>query len=373
MKRLAPTAMLLLAVIGISPALGQSEEGASAAKPSVDFQPAVVKALDTVIVPDYEALATRADEEVQAFEVLCEGADTDHLTAARNSFRDLVAAWSRVEMYRFGPVRDENRYERLFFWPDPRGRGLKQVQAILAGEDPDATDITMLRDKSVAVQGLFALEYVLFGAGSDALGGGSAGTYRCRYGQAVAGAIAETARQVSDEWASETGYPAVMRDAGTGNPVYRSHGEVVQELLKSARDQLQLDQQLKLAASIGKTPDEAKPKLAPFWQSNLTIPSIRANLDAVGALMGPDGIGAILPGDTNWQSGSLAFALKNADKALGTVEDTGEPWETLVTEPENRKLLTYSLIPLGDAVELMEHGYPDAFGLVAGFNSLDGD
>jgi predicted lipoprotein len=68
---------------------------------------------------------------------------------------------------RFGPVTEENRLERILFWPDRKGIGLKQVQAAIAGEDATAADPQTLPGKSVAMQGLGALEFVLFGTGSD--------------------------------------------------------------------------------------------------------------------------------------------------------------------------------------------------------------
>ncbi len=68
-----------------------------------------------------------------------------------------------------GPAREDNRFERLFFWPDRRGRGLRQVQGILAEEDETATDPATLYQKSVAVQGLLALDFVLSGEGNETL------------------------------------------------------------------------------------------------------------------------------------------------------------------------------------------------------------
>lgn len=371
MKILAPLVALLAAALA-TPAVGADDE-AMVEGPAIAFRPAVVRAVDDVIVPAYRTLADHAETEDEAMAALCANPDAPHLAAARDGFRDLVLAWSGVEMFRFGPARDENRYERLFFWPDPRGRGLRQVQGILAKEDPTATDLSSLLDKSVAVQGLFALEFVLFGTGSEALAAGTPDTYACRYGETIAAAIARTTLAISDDWASETGYAALMRDAGPDNPVYRSHGEVTQELIKSCREQVQLDQQLKLAFTVGATPDKAKPKLAPFWRSNLTVPSIRANLAAVVALCGADGIGSVLPEGKTWQAGSLAFEMRSADTALAALVESGAPWEATVTDPHVHDTLRYAQIPLGGAVELLEQGYPAAFGLITGFNSLDGD
>jgi uncharacterized protein len=350
------------------------EEGA-ADIPRVAFKPVVDRAVEDVILPSYRALAERSATEATLASDLCWQADAERLAAARVGFADLVLAWSKVELIRFGPARDENRYERLFFWPDPRGRGLQQVQEILASEDPTATSVETLRDKSVAVQGLFALEFVLFGTGSDALIDTSspARLYRCRYGAAIAGAIAKTTEEIVADWTKPDGYAALMRDAGPDNPIYRSHGEAVQELIKSAREQLQLARDLKIAHAIEATPEAANPKRSPFWRADLTIPSIRANIEAVLVLAGPAGIGAALPKEKMWIADELAFELGEADEVLARVDERGDRWEGLVADVNNHQDLTYSLIPLADAIALLEGGYPDALGLITGFNSLDGD
>jgi predicted lipoprotein len=371
--RFAAVFALLVAAAG-APA-GAQEGAPPAEPPRIAFRPVVERAVDAVILPGYRELSEQAAAEATLTSDLCWQADVERLGAARAGFRELVLAWSRVELVRFGPARDKNRYERLFFWPDPRGRGLQQIQEIIASDDPTATDVDTLREKSVAVQGLFALEFVLYGTGSDMLADPDdpARSFRCRFGAAIAGAIEKTAEEIDADWTKPDGYAALMRDAGPDNPVYRSHGEAVQELIKSAREQLQLSRDLKLAHAIEDAPGKAQPKRAPFWRSDLTIPSIRANLKAVLALVGPEGIGAALPRDEPWVAAQLAFELGEVDKTLGRVEARAQRWETLVKDAESHADLTYTLIPLADAIALLEGGYPDALGLITGFNSLDGD
>jgi predicted lipoprotein len=369
--RLAAAAMALAAAI--LPAA--AEEGDPVPPPRIAFRPAVERAIDTVILPAYERLGERAAEEAKLIDAFCAEADEAHLAAARDGFRDLVTAWSGVEMFRFGPAREANRYERLFFWPDPRGRGLRQVQDVIAAADATATDIETLQQKSVAVQGLLALEYVLFGTGSETLvaTGDPAGAFRCAYGAAVAAAIAGTAGEILADWTKPDGYAALMREAGAEDPVYRSHGEVVQELLKAAREQLQLVRDNKLSQAIGETPEQAQPKRSPFWRSDMVIPAIAADLDAVVALAGPDAIGTVLPADKAWVAGQVAFELGRVDEVLGRLDATGTPWESLPMEADAHVDLLYTLIPLGDVLAVLETDYPAALGLITGFNSLDGD
>jgi predicted lipoprotein len=371
----ARLAAVIALLVTAAAAPARSQEATPAEAPRIAFKPVVERAVDAVILPGYRALADRAAAEATRVDDLCWQADVERLDAARAGFAELVLAWSKVELIRFGPARDENRYERLFFWPDPRGRGLQQIQEILAAEDPTATGVETLRAKSVAVQGLFALEFILYGTGSEALiePANPARSFRCRFGAAIAGTIAATAGEILAGWTGPEGFAALMNSAGPDNPVYRSHGEAVQDLIKAAREQLQLSRDLKLAHAIEDAPGKAQPKRAPFWRSDLTLASIRANIEAVLALVGPDGIGAALPRDEPWIANEIAFELREVEKTLARVEERGERWETLVKQAESHADLSYALIPLASAIELLEGGYPDSLGLITGFNSLDGD
>src|SRR5690606_25449867 len=104
-------------------------------------------------------------------EALCRDPSQDNLDAARAGFAALVGAWSQAEIIQFGPITEDNRSERILFWPDRKSIGLKQVQAAIADHDESATDPDRISGKSVAMQGLGALDFILFGTGSDDLAG----------------------------------------------------------------------------------------------------------------------------------------------------------------------------------------------------------
>ena len=59
-----------------------------------------------------------------------------------------------------GHLIEDNRFERVLFFPDRKSTGLKQVQAALAKPEDSVTTMETLKDKSVAMQGLGALEFV---------------------------------------------------------------------------------------------------------------------------------------------------------------------------------------------------------------------
>jgi predicted lipoprotein len=158
----------------------------------------ITQAVEDAIRPGFAAFAEAARDMRMAMGGLCDEPSAVGLDDARARFKDVVIAWSRIENYRFGPLMKDNRSDRILFWPDRKGIALKQVQAILATKDASATDVATLKGKSVAVQGLGALEFVLFGTGAETLATPE-GDFRCDYGTAIAGAVSEVAAEMSVE------------------------------------------------------------------------------------------------------------------------------------------------------------------------------
>ncbi|MEM6666193.1 MAG: imelysin family protein [Pseudomonadota bacterium] len=111
-------------------------EGRAADAPR--FKSAVENALDRVIIPNYATFMGAPEAMERPVRGLCEAPSLSALDNARAAFAKTVLTWSRVEMFRFGPAHENNRFEKLFYWPDRKGRGLRQVQAILAEQNETA-------------------------------------------------------------------------------------------------------------------------------------------------------------------------------------------------------------------------------------------
>lgn len=54
--------------------------------------------------------------------------------AAKAAFADTVSSWSTIEIVRVGPVIEHNRFERVLYYPDKKGLGLKTGAALPCGE-----------------------------------------------------------------------------------------------------------------------------------------------------------------------------------------------------------------------------------------------
>jgi len=301
---------------------------------------------------------------------LCDAPGEAALETARVEFSGLVEAWSAIALVRFGPVAEANRFERMWFFPDRRGLALKQVQALLAASDPAAIEEADFVGKSVAVQGLPALEYALHGDGAETLTDGRGG-YRCRFAAAVAANIAAIAKDLAMAWGPDGAYPALLRKAGPANPAFRSHEEAVRALIGAMTGELQLARTIKLLPVLGETADKAKPKSAAFWRSGQALASVRANVEAVFALYQAGGFSEALGPDAHWVDGAIRFELGNAIGALEKLAET--PVADAVAGDDTRALIGFAAIALHAAQEDLLTHYAEGAGLTLGFNSLDGD
>ncbi len=319
--------------------------------------------------PGYRALLTHARGSESRMQMLCASPDANHLRAARAAFGDLVAAWSRIEMVRFGPVIEDNRLERILFWPDRRGIGLRQVQALLAEKDESATSAESLHAKSVAVQGLVAFEYVLFGTDSDDLAKNPA-SFRCRYGRAIAGNIANIAERLDEEWSAADGIAARFTRPGPENPLFRTDQEALSEIVGVLAHGFETIRDTRLRPMMGDDAEHARPKSALFWRSGQTMPSIGANFAGLQQLFEGSRIGAVLAGDEDAVVNSIQFEFRNVDRMLPTIPPQVE---TAVSEKKERSKLDYVYLLTRSLQGLIGRELSAALGLSVGFSSSDGD
>lgn len=326
--------------------------------------------LEDQVIPDNEAFSAAAKKQQDAVKALCASPDASTLEAARESFRNLALAWSRIEWLSFGPAREANRRETLFFWPDSRGRGLRQVEELAAVTDATQFESSAFAGKSVAVKGLPALEYVLFGQGAEGLL--TSGSARCGYAGAITSSVQATANDLSHAWSDKDGYRDIMLAAGPENPQYRNHKEALQKLLTAASEQIQIARDLKLKPLLLEKNGAPTPITPPFSDAGIPFEAISANVDSASAVF-LEHASKLLPEASAYRAESLDFEINTARSVLAEIGKQKLPAAQAAGDATTRHRLTYLLVPLDGAHTLMATIYPPALGLVMGFNSLDGD
>jgi predicted lipoprotein len=340
-----------------------------AAAPTLDATAIVTRAVDGFVRPAYHEFHLKTTALADATKSLCAAPSAPGFDSARAAFGETVKAWSEVETIRFGPVTEQNRLDRIFYWPDRKSIGLKQVQATLAAKDATAIDPLGLAQKSVAMQGLGALEFVLFGTDAETLSGAS-DPYRCAYGAAIATNLDGMAGDIDAAWAAKDGFAALWEARSAGNALYRTGDEALTELLGVFVSGLEMIRDVRVNGFLGETPDKDKPKQAVFWRSGNTAASLAANMAGLNALFEASGLGKTLPPDESWIAQSIGFEFGNA---LNAAKASEGPIEEVLSDPKRRDKLGYFAIVTSSLSELFGVRLSGALGLTAGFSSLDGD
>lgn len=324
---------------------------------------------------------------------------------ARLDFKALVLAWSRIEFLRFGPLIEENRYERISFWPDPRNVMLRQIPGVLArysqGEPVD------LSAQSVAVQGLPALEYLLYGNNGllnpalgneqvdDARSGGGVQSDvavgfndqtvpdlvrgRCDYSVDIARNLVGLGSALSAAWASDGVWGGGFASPATGRDTYRSQQEVLSESIKALSGGLQFAAEVKMGAAVGRpgsTGSSASTSLPgsvlsaeagrstfirvqrlPWWRSGLQTDALVATLQGMGAYYAA---GHLALGASGWAGTQWQAELKQAVNLIESDRTGLQGWQA-------------ARLVLANAKRVLDEDIASALGVGLGFNALDGD
>lgn len=372
-----PFASLPLALSLIFLAAPAAAQEGGALSPRVVEEAAVprvmAQAVDGFIIPGYRDLAEATNALSEASAGLCKSPSETTLEAARSAFSSVVERWSAIEIIRLGPALEQNRFERFLFYPDRKSTGLKQVQAILAKKDESATSPETLKGKSVAVQGLGALEFVLYGTGAEVLSG-KEGDFRCRYGLAVSQNLRSIAGELLAAWEKPDGIQAAWKEPGPGNPLFRDNREAATELLGVLVHSVEMikDQRLRpfYAGTVHGTPDRGRPKLAIYWRSANTMPAISANLGGLQRLFDTAGMESLLPADSRSIAGSIDFLFK---ALIAATDGLDGPIEDALADEKQRAKLDFIALNTADLLDRLNREFGGSIGLGAGFSFADGD
>ena len=348
-----------------------AQEGSAPAVPELSEEIVtgiMTRAIDDVIRPGYRTFEASAGKLAETTTAYCKAPSDDGRKAVDAAFRQAVADWGRIEIVRIGPVIDDNRFERILFYPDRKGTGLKQVQALLQKADEADADAATMGSKSVAIQGFGAIEFALYGTGSDAIAK-EPNAFRCRYAAAVATHIQTTAGQLAAAWDAPDGVQKDWKHPGPDNPVFRTGKEAMTAMLgilvhgaEAVRDQR--------IETFYRNGGIARPKSAVFWRSQNTWASIEANLEGLQTLFDKSGMGDLIDPSIASVNGNIDFILKSLRRMTPTIDTD---MEKAVSTPAEQQKINFLLVNTRELILAFDGGYGGAIGLGSGFSFSDGD
>ena len=327
------------------------------------------RVIDKVIRPGYRDFSEKSGLLTDGMMQLCTTPSPANLDKAKAAFADAAKAWAHIEMVRVGPVLEKNRFERILFYPDKKGLGLRQVQGLLASLDETATSPDTLAAKSVAVQGLGALEFLLHGTGSEELTATSE-SYRCQYGLAIAGNVQHIAMELVQAWDSPNGIAKDWKNPGPQSAAFRQDQEAVTEVLGILVHAAEALRDQRVETFYKGEAAQTFPKQALFWRSGLTFAMLGENLAGIQTLLDQSEIKTLLNEDQSSIVSSIDFVLKSL---IHTAALLPREVDAAVSQKEERQKLDFILLNSRDLIVRLNNDLGGGLGLAAGFSFSDGD
>jgi predicted lipoprotein len=261
-------------------------------------------------------------------------------------------AWMAAQHIRFGPAMRGDRHVRIQYWPDKHNQLTRHLARLTAAADPAVLEPERFAGVSVAIQGLPAMERLLFGDEGRLDG------YACKYLTAIAGNLEGIAASLVEDWQA---YPV--------GP------ETADGLVDSLMTQLQVIAELKLERVVEDRPGKARPRRAESWRSARSARNIRINLKAIADLY------------SGGQGADLRSAVAAVDEGAGTLEALddafavaarmagrlGDGLEPATGDGQERRIADFLVIHIHAMREQVAQTVAPALGVTLGFNALDGD
>jgi len=330
--------------------------------------PVLLSARENYIIPAYQHLAKTTDRLSEEIADLCDMPSSAQLNDAKAAFHQTVAAWSSIEWFRIGPVLQNNRVERFFFFPDRKSRGLRQVRLALTKQEQDVLDLEELQTMSVALQGLGALDFILFGTDSETLATGN--TFRCQFASTISKNLDHIATALVTAWKHDTSLRMNWTIPSHSNSFFLTEKEAMNALIGTLIHGLEAIRDTRINMFLRENPQRDRPESAALWRSGATMRSIAANLEGLEKLFTQSQIETILPREAHYLGDTIRFEF---EQSIETAKALDAPVASLLSSPDQREKLEYLKLTLGFLIDRLNTEFAPAAGLAAGFSFGDGD
>ncbi len=313
------------------------------------------------ILPGYQKFAVDAVQLDISAKKYCEQPDEDKLNSLRAINRQTFLTWQAVQHLRFGPVQFLSRDSRIHFWPDQRGVIAKHYKKLLEEVllNEEKFDIS---EKSIALQGLSALEYLLYKKLPPT-------KKDCVVIVAITENLQTMAQGIVHDWTSSKDpyLPYFIYPGTRDHLIYETEQELVEQIVNSIYTELEFIVTKKLAIPLGDSIEKSRGRLAEGSRSMASLSAIAANLKACRELY-------MLAFASELSNYPLNGKIKSAfDQAQHTLVQINMPLKEAVRHAEQRVIVEQLLNDISLLKKLISTELTQELDLTLGFNALDGD
>jgi predicted lipoprotein len=333
----------------------------------IDWSTTNQQVVDHLLIQPYKKLALSTQSLQSHVEGLCRSQKSstskNKWLKTQKQFRTTYLDWAKVQHITIGPMAYLKRIERFQYWPDKHFVKGKQIRRLLNNPLPTLS-LQQLQQKSVAVQGLPALERLLFPKGD---------TFpytQCPLSILISQNLHAIAQENYTDW---TKPPVNFRDELL-NPnesvgIYASKGAIAGQLFHLLSTQLLSIEILKLQRVLGKNNVHHKPRNLEAWRSGLSLPIIHTNLRSLQSLY--------LHGfDTHLKKVDAVLAnniMISFDRLITLALNHDLPLYESLSQESNPEIIIEINQKLSALHRLIAVNMSQKMGFSEKFNALDGD
>ena len=367
-----PTLRSKLAVLGLVAFLGAAPAASAQQKSATELDHALVArtTLEKHIRPGF-SLLTAAFSKLQKATASCADKPKFRYSRLMPAFRQAVLAWGRVAHLNIGPLAEENRYDRNFFWLDRKGIARRQVARALRDAPPDYREAGKLGEMSIGVQGLPALEQLIVTPPEP----GEDSAFKCSYAQAIAGNLVNIAHASEAAWSAGGIWSERWLTAGPGNPTYIAPPETPYVLIRAYLDNIERVRDVEVMRPLGLAV-RGRDLPGPFARSDLTMAFIAARIAGLRSLIEDGGLAQETTRTAKARGSPEAEqAIKQVKFELGFLARLSTKLAKVrefFESPQRDEAIALGF-PLKSARLLAEKAFGLTTDLPMGFNASDGD
>lgn len=308
------------------------------------------------LTANYQALADEASELSRQTVAACENGSPWPLETLQDQWRQTFLAWQAVRYVDFGPVEQNSRAWRIQFWPDRKNLVAGKTELWLLGERTPT--IEGIAADSVAVQGLPALEFLLFDPAMMPADGQPPEARTCQLLVAVAGNLESVTRGLATDWRSF-------------KPHFLATRSYNDAMVSAAMSGLEILQDRRLAEPMGLGGSNRRNGyLAETWRSGQSLAGLEATVSGLER--------SFLPGLEPLLAAAGKADLRGQlegqfDATFAVFEDLPAAMVPLLDDDAGYARLQELYIEISQLSQLVSGRVAPALGVVRGFNSSDGD
>ena len=317
--------------------------------------------INNYIIPAHIALSESA-HNVYTQVNKCSYNDGGSLHGSREAFNNLVRSWAAVEWFNIGPVMRNNRKERFFLFPDRKNKGLYRVRRAIQERDRELLDVETLQRKSVDLQGLRALEYLLFSNVNNTI---PDNVFVCSFAISISKNLTKIADAMLYEWQNDS-HLIDLTGVTKASPKDDIH-TVLGIIIRGLEDL----HNVRIRSFLRDTATHDRPYSAPFNLSKNTIFSIYEAVQSIEVIFSIINIGKILPEKSQYIEDNIRFDLSQIIMRLSSLQ--GIAVEEILGNAERRRQLVHIQLNIRFLMKSISDDLYGALGFAAGFSFVDGD